>query len=345
MPRRQSRRKRYITPTSIAVAVASAVGALLLVALGLYQVALRPVSRDTQTRLVHIQSMGTKKLAVRLKQEGLVRNATAFRLLVQTTMALQKCKPPQAGYYDLSPSMSSEEILTRLCEGKVARRKITFPEGFTVAQMAERVERDLDIPAREFLAAARGARVSRALDYPLPRGLLEGYLFPSTYSFDVGQKPALVVSELAAALDGVFVKPNLAEIRRGKLSVHELITLASLVEREARVGSERPLIAGVIVNRLGKKMRLQIDATVQYALPEHKSRLTYKDLKVKSPYNTYLHAGLPPGPICNPGLECLMAALRPAKTDKLFYVAKPDGTHVFTRTYEEHLQAIRRVRG
>ena len=345
MPRRQSKRKRYINPTSIAVAVASGVGALLLVGLVAYQAALRPVSRDTKARLVHVESMGTKQLAAKLKHEGLVRNATAFRLLVQTTMALQKCKPPQAGYYDLSPSMSSEEILTRLCEGKVARRKITFPEGFTVAQMAERVERELDIPAREFLGAARGANVSRALEYPLPRGLLEGYLFPSTFTFDVGQKPELIVSEMAAALDGVFVKPNLAEIRRGKLSVHELITLASLVEREARVGRERPLIAGVIVNRLAKGMRLQIDATVQYALGKHKARLLYKDLKVNSPYNTYLHAGLPPGPICNPGLECLMAALRPAKTDKLFYVARPDGTHVFSKTYEEHLQAIKRVRG
>ena len=343
MPYRK--RKQYINPTSIAVAVAIAVGVLLVLGLLLYQAELRPLSRDTQARLVHIESMGTKKLAKLLKNEGLIRNATAFRLLVQTTMALDKGKAPKAGYYDLSPSMSADEILTRLCEGKVAQRKLTFPEGFTVAQMADRVAGQLSIPTWESIGAARGTKVSRSLDYPLPRGLLEGYLFPSTYTFNVGEKPELIVSEMTAALDGVFVKPNQEEIRRGKLSVHELITVASLVEREARAGRERPLIAGVIMNRLAKGMRLQIDATVQYALGGHKTRLLYKDLKVNSPYNTYLHAGLPPGPICNPGRECLMAALRPAKTDALFYVARRDGTHVFTKTYEEHLQAIKRLRG
>ncbi|MBU0607214.1 MAG: endolytic transglycosylase MltG [Armatimonadetes bacterium] len=342
MPR--SKRKRYINPTSIAVTVAMGVGLLLLVAVGLYRLALAPVSRDTRTKLVHIQSMGTKPLARKLRDEGLVRNATAFRLLVQSNKALGKSSAPKAGYYDLSPSMSSEEILARLCEGKVARRKVTFPEGFTVAQMAGRLEEVLDIPRAEFLAAARGARISRAVAFRLPKGRLEGYLFPSTYTFNVGEKPALIVGEMVASLNEVFARPYQSEIRRQKLTVPQLVTLASLIEREARVGQERPLIAGVIMNRLARGMRLQIDATVQYALGEHKSRLLYKDLRVNSPYNTYRHAGLPPGPICNPGLDCLLAALRPAKTDKLFYVAKPDGTHVFTKTYEEHLQAIQKVR-
>jgi UPF0755 protein len=343
MPR--SKRKRYVNPTSIAVTVATAVGLLLLVAVGLYRVALAPVSRDTRTQLVHVRSMGTAQLASLLKREHLIRSRVAFRLLAQSHVALRRSKGPQAGYYDLSPSMSSEEILARLCEGKVARRKVTFPEGFTLAQMAERLQDELDVPRAEFLAAARGTSLSRALDFRPPRGSLEGFLFPSTYSFNVGEKPALIVSEMVAALSERFVRPNQAAIRRQKLSVPELVTLASLVEREARVPQERALIAGVIMNRLAKGMRLQIDATVQYALGGHRSRLLYKDLKVDSPYNTYLHAGLPPGPICNPGLDCLEAALRPAKTDALFYVARRDGTHVFTRTYEEHLRAIKAVRG
>jgi UPF0755 protein len=343
MPR--SKRKRYVNPTSVAVAAASAVAVLLLVAVGLYRAALFPVSRDTRTRLVHVESMGNKQVARLLKREGLVRSATAFRLLAQANLALHKRNSPKAGYYDLSPSMSAEEILTRLCEGKVAWRKVTFPEGFTLVQMAARVQRDLDLPAQEFKSAARGSEVSRAVNFRLPRGSLEGYLFPSTYRFNVGEKPALVVSEMVAALDEVFVRTYQDEIQRQKLTVPQLVTLASLIEREARVPRERPLIAGVIRNRLAKKMRLQIDATVQYALGEHKSRLLYKDLKVNSPYNTYLHAGLPPGPICNPGLDCLLAALRPAKTDALFYVAKRDGTHVFSKTYEQHLQAIKRLRG
>jgi len=341
----RSKRKRYVNPTSVAVAVASAVAVLVLVAVGLYRGGLAPVSRDTRTRLVHVKSMGNKQLASLLRREGLVRSATAFRLLAQANLALRKCPSPQAGYYDLSPSMSAEEILTRLCEGKVARRKVTFPEGFTVAQMAGRLEVALDIPRQDFVRAARGAQLTRALNFRPPRGKLEGYLFPSTYTFNVGEKPALIVSEMAAALNETFVRAYEGEIRRQKLTVPELVTLASLIEREARVPQERPLIAGVIMNRLAKDMRLQIDATVQYALGGHKARLLYKDLKVNSPYNTYLHAGLPPGPICNPGLDCLLAALRPAQTDKFFYVAKPDGTHVFSKTYEEHLRAIKRLRG
>lgn len=345
MPRgKKKKTKYYINPTSIAVAMVVAVAALLLIGIGLYRTALAPASDDTSTRLVHVKNMGLRQLAVTLKEKGLIRSANAFRLLAQTNMALDKTKLPRAGYYDLSPSMSAEEILARLYEGKVARRKVTFPEGFTVTQMAERLEKDFDIPRADFMAAAQGARVTRALDFTLPRGLLEGYLFPSTYSFNVGEKPGLIVSEMVATLNETFVKPHKAEIARQALSVHELVTVASLVEREARVGSERPLIAGVIRNRLAKGMRLQIDATVQYALGKHKSRLLYRDLKVQSPYNTYLHAGLPPGPICNPGLDCLMAALRPAKTDKLFYVAKADGSHVFTRTYQEHLQAVKALR-
>jgi UPF0755 protein len=135
------------------------------------------------------------------------------------------------------------------------------------------------------------------------------------------------------------------DLRRSKRSLADIVTIASLIEREARIGKDRPLISGVIHNRLRKGMRLQVDATVLYALGEHKGRVTYEDLKVDSPFNTYRHKGLPPHPICNPGEASIRAALRPAKTEYLFYVARPDGSHVFTRTYAEHQQAIRAIRG
>jgi UPF0755 protein len=241
--------------------------------------------------------------------------------------------------------MSSEEVWQRICAGKVAERKVTFPEGFTVARMAERLEERLQVPGRDFVAAARGSRVTRQVSFRPPSGLLEGYLFPSTYEFPVAGDPAQIVGTMLATFNATFKAPYSDDIARRKLSLHGIVTLASLVEREARKPGERALIAGVLQNRLDKGMRLQCDATVQYTLGEHRSRLLYRDLKVESPYNTYLHAGLPPGPICNPGLACLKAALFPAKTDKLFYVARPDGSHVFTRTYEEHQRAIRLVRG
>lgn len=344
MRRSNKNNKRYINPTSIAVVVATAVGLVLLGLVAVYNAELRPVSQDTSTKLVEIPRMGLRHVAHRLKKAGVIRSALAFRMLAKTSASLGKCPAPKAGFYDLSPSMSSEEILQRICAGKVARRKVTFPEGFTVRQMAERIEEELKLSADDFMAAATGARVKRAVSFPLPKGPLEGYLFPATYSFPVGEKSELLASEMVAAFNDRFAAPYSADIRKSKFSVHELVTLASLVEREARVPSERPLIAGVMVNRLQKKMRLQVDATVQYALGKHKSRLLYRDLKVDSPYNTYLHAGLPPGPICNPGLDCLKAALRPAKTPYLFYVARANGSHVFTKTYQEHLGAVKAVR-
>lgn len=342
---RRKNKKHLVNPTSIAVTVAGAVGLLILAGVAWMNAALRPVSRDTNSRLVRIDQRGTKALGRRLKHQGLIRNGTAFRLLAKTNMSLGKCPSPKAGYYDLSPSMSSEEILDRICAGKTAKRKVTFPEGFTVRQMGERLEEKLEVPAAEFAKAARGSAVQRALPFRLPSGSLEGYLFPTTYALPVGEKPAFVVSEMVASFNEFFFKPNRSAIAGSPLNLHEIVTLASLVEREARVAAERQMIAGVLVNRLNKGMRLQCDATVQYALGNHKARLTFADLKVDSPYNTYLHEGLPPGAICNPGLDCLMAALKPAKVSYLFYVARANGSHVFTRTYEEHLQAIKQVRG
>ena len=130
------------------------------------------------------------------------------------------------------------------------------------------------------------------------------------------------------------------EIIRSKLGLHELVTLASIVEREAASDAERPKIAQVFLNRIAQGMRLQSCATVQYALPKHKSRLLYEDLRIDSPYNTYMHKGLPPGPICSPGKASLLAALRPEPTDALYFVARGDGTHIFSKTYAEHQSAI-----
>jgi len=174
---------------------------------------------------------------------------------------------------------------------------------------------------------------------------LEGYLLPETYEFAYGTAAEDLVRRMVEELDRQFVKPNADAIAASKLSLHEIVTLASLVEREAKVAADRAKIAGVLTNRLSRGMKLQCDATVQYALGEHKPRLTFADLKVDSPYNTYLHAGLPPGPIACPGIASLRAALQPERTDALFYVARPDGSHVFTRTYEEHLAAIAQIRG
>jgi UPF0755 protein len=340
---RPRRRDRYINPTSIAVAVASAVALVVLFGVAWFNAGLRPVSSDTTTTLVVIKPARVKQLSGLLEAQGLIRSASAFRLMAKGRVAL-KGEQAQAGAYDLSPSMSAEEIWARLCAGKVAQRRVTFPEGFTVEQMAGRLAERLQVPPEAFVDAAQGAKASRDVGFRLPRGPLEGYLFPSTYSFAVGGKPQLMVGEMLVAFQRAFAQPYREELARRELTLHQVVTLASLVEREARVPAERALIAGVLQNRLDKGMRLECDATVQYALGGHKSRLLYQDLKVDSPYNTYLHAGLPPGPICNPGLACLKAALFPTKTDYLFYVARRNGHHLFTRTFAEHERAIQQAR-
>jgi len=226
---------------------------------------------------------------------------------------------------------------------------VTIPEGFTIAQIAQRLAQvGLDEEQR-LRTAATAPAIEKALQLELPDGLrsAEGYLFPETYNFALGTTADQVVARMVEEFETRFVKGPWqavpAEARWG--SLHEVVTLASLVEEEAQIESERPLIAGVLRNRLQRGMRLECDATVLYALGEHRARLTRKDLQVDSPYNTYRHTGLPPGPIYNPGLACLQAALTPAQTEYLFYAARGDAGHISSRTYEQHLAAIGTVRG
>ncbi len=309
-----------------------------------YLVMLRPVATTGDARVVHIrEGSGSAGIAELLASEGLIRDARAFRVMLALSGLGDRLR---AGHYELAPMMSAREIAEKIASGEVATRRVTIPEGLRLEQIARRMaEAELVASAEEFLAAAVPATVADELAMPLPERTLEGYLFPETYDFTYDDGPGRIVVRMVRELHDRFVAPNREAIAARGLSLHEIITLASLVEREARVDHERALIAGVIQNRLDRGMRLQIDATVQYALPEHKPRLTFEDLQVRSPYNTYLYAGLPPGPIAAPGLASLMAALKPAQTDALFYVARGDGTHVFTRTYEEHLRAIRQIRG
>jgi len=299
-----------------------------------------------EERVVEIPAASdTLDIGARLQQEGLIRSAFAFQVGVRRWGLGGKLK---AGYYRLAPTMSAREIAEVVASGKQATEKVTFPEGFTVRQMAERLGKTGLCSEQDFLAAAVPADVS---EVPLPTGnslaaqSLEGYLFPATYVFEYGTEPAALVREMAEAFRSRVIEGMAGDLARSRYTLHEVVTIASMIEREARVGKDRPLIASVIYNRLAKGMPLQIDATVLYALGEHKERITSKDLQVDSPFNTYRRKGLPPHAICNPGAASIRAALRPAKTGYLFYVAKPDGSHVFTKTYEDHLKAIRAIRG
>jgi len=323
-------------------------GLVLLVIAGVlalmqwYRAAISPPTGTTRPVIVEIKrGSGVKAIASQFEERGLIRSAAAFEIMLSLT---RQSGSLRAGYYELSPSMGAPEIARKLASGEVVMRRVTVPEGLTIEQTAGRIAESELATKEEFLAAAVPSEVAKLVELELPQHSLEGYLFPETYDFELGTEPAEVAARTVRELNQRFVKPRAKEIAASELSLHEIITLASLVEREARVPEERPLIAGVLANRLDQDMLLQCDATVQFALGEHKPRLLYKDLQVDSPYNTYLHKGLPPGPIASPGLASLEAALSPEKTDSLFYVAKDDGGHVFSRTYGEHLAAIKQVR-
>ena len=285
-------------------------------------------------RITVKEGASVEAVAQEIESKGVIRSARVFALAGKGAVI----KP---GIYDIAPSESVARILSRLQKGDVVTVRVTFPEGFTAAQVAKRLAKNGLCDEATFLelVTKRGDTVNA----DLPKNL-EGYLFPDTYRFPIGATETQIAERMTANFDTVFVVPNRADIEASGRSLADLVTIAAMVEREARVAKDRPLIAGVIYNRLRRGMRLQIDATVQYARKQHAARLLYRDLEVESPYNTYRVAGLPPGAICNPGNASLDAALRPASHTDLFYVATADGSHVFSETYAGHQANIRAVR-
>ena len=325
------KRRSPLLPALAGVATIGGIGT----ALGLTLAGL-PLSRSAKTVRIEIQpGVSNSDVARQLEGAGVIRSAWWLeRLASKETL--------RPGVYDFSPSESPAAILRKMARGEFAGVKVTFPEGFTLKKMAARLVEKKVLPEEtEFLRLAQAEGKTFKASFPLPVNL-EGYLFPDTYRIPLGSDARAVIQRMLANFDRK-VAPKLKAA--GK-PVGPTIIKASLIEREAEVEEDRAKIAGVIENRLVRGMRLQIDATVQYALPAHKSRLLFADLKLKSPYNTYLNKGLPPGAICCPGLPSIQAALSPEKSSYLFYVAGPDGKkHLFAATFEEHQKNIKSVRG
>jgi len=278
-----------------------------------------------------------------LVARGLVGSPTWFRLLARVR---RTDRAVQAGVYDLPQGASSWDLLEALEQGRVAMARFTAPEGLSLLELADLAEARLAIPRDSLLAAARDrARVNAvAPDAPT----LEGYLLPETYQLPIPVTGAALVQ---AMMEEFQRRWNPAWDRRLdslRLTRTQLLALASIVEGEARHDDERATIAAVYRNRLRKGMPLQADPTVQYAIQlatgERKTRLYFKDYDVPSPYNTYLNPGLPPGPVNSPGLKSIEASLYPADVPFLYFVAGPDGHHVFSRTLVEHNRAIEQVR-
>lgn len=262
-----------------------------------------------------------------------------FRLYGRVTGGDRNIKP---GTYLLKHGTPWRDIISALNGGRGLVNTITIPEGYTVSQITPLLARTLNVPADSVQAAMKDTALLARLDIPNPT--LEGYLFPDTYAFPVGTTARQAVREMVYDFERRWNSDWDAKASGLEINRNDLVTMASIVEREARVPEERPVIAAVYYNRLRKGMLLQADPTIQYALGHHVGRVLYKDLAVQSPYNTYIHKGLPPGPVASPGVASLNAAANPANIPYLYFVASPDGHHEFRMTLDEHTNAVRQVR-
>ncbi len=280
---------------------------------------------------------GTRQIADLLAREGVLDSAFPFL----AARALQPGRKLQAGEYAFSGSMSAWQVFAKIARGEIYYREVNFPEGSNLFDMAEKLESDGLLPGTAFRKAARNPALIRDIAPEAPS--LEGYLFPATYRISKHTTADSLVKEMTARFRRAWKQAG------GNGNVHHYVTLASLVEKETGVGDERTKVASVYRNRLDRGMKLDCDPTTIYAaLLEGRYRGTIyrSDLDSQHPYNTYQHAGLPPGPIANPGLQSLRAALKPAQTDYLFFVARGDGSggHVFSTSVEGHNKAVESYR-
>jgi len=290
------------------------------------------------SEMVHVtieEGESTSSIGTKLQEKGVVTSAFLFRFLAWIQGKQGDFK---AGQYVFNPGMHYGEVFSILEEGPNYVVRLTIPEGLTVSQTAEQVAEATNITREEFEAAATISDYQVPMIPPENQGNLEGFLFPKTYELEADVSAREVVERLLSQFETEVAGLDWSRAESLGVTPYEVVIIASLIEREALLDDERPLVAAVIYNRLEAGMRLQIDATVQYALPQWKDALTYEDLETPSPYNTYLHHGLPPAPICSPGISSIAAALDPADVDYLYYVATGDGGHFFTADYDEFLR-------
>jgi UPF0755 protein len=275
-----------------------------------------------------------------LVEAGVVRDALTFRVALWLSGSARQLK---AGEYRFDRPMTPREAIDKIAKGDEYLRPITFPEGLTIREMAQTYEGRGFGPAASFADAATNAGLVADLD--VDASDLEGYLFPETYALSRRASPRELASMMVARFRAV-AGPGLVDAARAKgLSVRQFVTLASIVEKEASSAGERPLVAAVYLKRLTMRMPLQSDPTVIYALERagrYKGNLTKEHLAFDSPYNTYRHAGLPPGPIAAPGRSALEAVAKAPDTDFLYFVSRNDGTHVFARSLAEHNRNVQR---
>ena len=305
----------------------------------LYQYATTPASASQDGQVVEIKpGMTLKQVAHLLADKELLNEPSTFMLY---TYLQGEQNHIQAGEYRFSPSMPPHDILEALTSGMAVLYTVTIPEGYRITDIADLLEAKGLVDKPAFIEATRNRELLESLH--IPSGSLEGYLYPETYKFSkAGGARRIVQTLLYTFKERVLQPERVQQAEAMQFTFHEIVTLASLIEKETGLGKERKLISSVFHNRLAKNMRLQTDPTVIYAMVNFDGNIRKKDLSIDSPYNTYKHFGLPPGPIASPGLESIQAALDPEETDFLYFVSRKDGSHQFSTNYKDHIRAVQK---
>lgn len=313
-----------------------------LAALRFYLYCMTPYrpGRPAIAEVVIPEGASFRKTAAILARQGVISDPELFILLAKFKKAEHSIK---AGPYQITLPLAPRDLLGKLVRGEVALLTVRIPEGSTIFDIARIFEQAGLKPAEEVLGRATDEEFASSIGFE--EKTLEGYLFPDTYKFSKSMPVEQMLRHMSERFQAVFARELAAHPNAGKLSPRQLLVLASLIEKEAADPSERPVIAGVFYNRLKLGMRLDCDPTTAYAVlledPAFKGRLRKKHLQALNDYNTYKIHGLPAGPICNPGLASLRAALNPSPVKYLFFVSRNDGTHKFSRTLAEHNRAVR----
>jgi len=296
-----------------------------------------PASPDGTVVFIR-RGLPADSIAILLRRSGVVRSAKQFLL---ASRLLGKTDELKWGRYRFPPRVSCSQAVYALAEGKVEAVKVTIPEGWRSWEIAALLRDRVGADSARFIHLVHSDSLRKTFGIEGPS--LEGYLFPDTYYLAWGMPEEEIIRTLVRRCLAALDSSIRARADSTNLTLHQLLTLASLVEGEAKVDSERAMVAAVYLNRLRKGMRLEACPTIQYLLGGPPRRLLKKDLEIESPYNTYLHPGLPPGPVNNPGLKSVSAVLHPAPVDYLFLVARGDGGHYFSRTFAEHVRQRRQL--
>lgn len=297
---------------------------------------LSPITPNPPAAVTVSRGSSLHQVARQLETSGVISNAWHFRLLGRLLGSAGKIR---SGDYDFDQPATPEQVLHRLVAGDVRQLKLTIPEGFDLQQIAARADALLGIGG-EILRLAQDPAFLHQLGVPGPT--LEGYLFPETYSVTSETSAEQLLRAMKQQLDQQLTDDYRQQAARLGLTLHQAVTLASIIQKEAGNTGEMPLIAAVFLNRLQRHIPLQADPTVIYGLESFDGNLTRKHLETPTPYNTYMIRGLPPGPIASPGREALEAVIHPAPSKALYFVARGDGTHVFSDSLKQHNQAVNR---